>query len=499
MSKVLQGRLPCPSCTSSDAYHLYDDGHGYCFSCSYYKPREGETSTKFTYEYLPWRGVDKWVMEFYDVKTKLDPDGRPVALGYKYSNGSYKIRSLLDKDFRSEGDIAKAGLFGMDRFSGGSHQSITITEGELDALSLYSVLRSPCVSVQSSVTAARDCVVARSYLSSFDRVYLAFDNDSAGHEATRQVARLFDYNKVFHVKFTKRKDANDYVQAGETEELRNVWWNSRRYLPENIISSLSDFEEILAKKETQAVPYPFPELTELTYGIRTGETVLITAPEGIGKTEFMHAIEHKLLKETEDAVGAIFLEEPKQRHLQALAGIELAKPVHLPDVLCAPGEIYSALTKVVKQDERLYVYSHFGSDDPELLIDTVRFLVSGCNCKYILLDHITMAVSGLAGEDERRALDYLSTRLEMMVKELDFALIIVSHVNDLGQTRGSRYISKIADIRIDLSRDVMADDPIQRNTTDMVVAKNRFSGRTGSAGSVLFDLNTFTYQPQGVF
>ena len=48
-----------------------------------------------------------------------------------------------------------------------------------------------------------------------------------------------------------------------------------------------------------------------------------------------------------------------------------------------------------------------------------------------------------------RALDYLSTRLEMMVKELNYALIIVSHVNDFGQTRGSRYISKISDIRID--------------------------------------------------
>jgi len=40
----------------------------------------------------------------------------------------------------------------------------------------------------------------------------------------------------------------------------------------------------------------------------------------------------------------------------------------------------------------------------------------------------------------------------MMVKELDFALIVVSHVNDDGLTRGSRNISKIADIRLDLYR-----------------------------------------------
>jgi hypothetical protein len=39
-------------------------------------------------------------------------------------------------------------------------------------------------------------------------------------------------------------------------------------------------------------------------------------------------------------------------------------------------------------------------------------------------------------------LSYFSTRSEMVVKELDFGLIMVSHVNDLGQTRGSRFITR---------------------------------------------------------
>jgi twinkle protein len=105
-----------------------------------------------------------------------------------------------------------------------------------------------------------------------------------------------------------------------------------------------------------------------------------------------------------------------------------------------------------------------------------------------------MVVSGLAGEDERRALDYISTRLEMMVKELNYALLIVSHVNDVGQTRGSRYISKVADIRIDLHRNLLADDSLTRNTTNIYVPKNRYCGRTGLSGSVRFDPLTNTYR-----
>jgi len=38
----------------------------------------------------------------------------------------------------------------------------------------------------------------------------------------------------------------------------------------------------------------------------------------------MHSIEHQLLTETDDAIGAIFLEEPKRRHLQAIAGLPCA-------------------------------------------------------------------------------------------------------------------------------------------------------------------------------
>lgn len=496
-SKIVEQHIPCPNCPSSDAYCTYDDGHGYCYSCKYFKPaREAfNTLSSYTYEYIPFRGISKSTLEFYEVKTKIAEDGTPIAVGYKYPNTLHKVRSLTDKTFyweKKDGvEPGKAGLFGRDRFSAGSHKYVTITEGEPDACSYYQVLRSPVVSVQSAASAVRDCSVDWDWLQSFERVYLAFDNDAAGREASSRVAKLFDFNKVYLVKFDRHKDANEYVQAGEEDALRNIWWNAKHYLPETVVSSFFDFEKILKEKPKEGIPYPFPTLNEMTYGIRTGESVLVTAQEGVGKTELMHAIEYQLLTETKDNVGAIFLEEPKARHLQALAGIRLQKPVHLPDQDCSEDQILGAVREVVTADDRLHLYSHFGSADPEVLIDTIRFLVSARACRFILLDHISMVVSGLSGEDERKALDYTSTRLEMMVKELDFALIFVSHVNDMGQTRGSRYISKVADIRIDLSRDLSTNSSI----VDLKISKNRFSGRTGPAGSYTFDQYTRQYTP----
>lgn len=490
----------CPSCAidgrdlSEDNLAVYDD-HVYCFACGYYQSNRKFEHLSHTYEYLPWRGISKRTMEFYDVKTRIDAEGKPISILFPYKERK-KVRSLEEKAFHWEpfaAEASKEGLFGQDLFTPGAHKYVTITEGETDALTLYELLGGPVVSVQSSTSAVRDCTSARSWLNSYERIYLAFDNDPNGKLATTEVAKLFDYDKVYHVKFTSRKDANEYLQAGEHQQLKNIWWNARKYLPENITSSLEDFRRELEQKPRWGVPYPFEKLTHMTYGIRTGEIVLVTAQEKVGKTEFMHAVLHSLLKETDDAVAGLFIEETKRRTLQALAGIHLRRPVHLPDCDIAQDQIAEAINQVVKRDDRLHLYSHTRSDDPEVVLDTIRFLTSGRSCKYVLFDHPGMAVFGLGDTNERLVLDTLATKLALMVKELDFALVVVSHVNDFGQTRGSRYLGKVCDLRIDLTRDTANADPLIRDRLNITIPYGRYCSNSGPVGSYLFNPDTQGY------
>lgn len=502
-SKIVALHQPCPSstCGSSDAYCEYEDGHGYCFSCSTYFPSDKElepfVNTDYTYEYLTHRGIYKESFAHYGVKTKVNAEGKPIADGFPYPNGAVKVRLLDKKDYYWEQngkEASKAGLFGKDKFSSGGHKYVTITEGEYDAISLYQVLRSPVVSVQSAVSAHRDCVVDRDFLNGFERIYIAFDADDPGREAAAAVAKLFDYNRVFFVKFTKRKDANEYVQNNDSEELRQIWWNSTTYRPDNIISTLAEFKTALSTSPGKGWElYPSNTLNEMTYGIRTSETVLITARTGVGKTELMHAIEYAALTETDENVGAIYLEEPKGNHLKALAGIHLGCPVHLPDCGVSESEISAAIDTVVGRDDRLHLYSHFGSDDPRILEDTIRFLVSARGCRLVILDHLTMVVAGRKEDDERRALDYISTRLTTMTQELDFALILASHVNANMAARGSMLIEGNAHIHIQLDRDPKDPDPLVRKTTNFFINKNRPISRTGPAGSLIFDVDKRRY------
>ena len=490
---------------SEDNLIIYDDGHKYCYACTYYMPPEGVAdfvSNDFSYEYMAHRGISKDTYALYNVKTKINAEGKPIADGFRYPNGAMKVRLLDQKEFHWENngkEASKAGLFGMDKFQAGSHKYVTITEGEYDALSLHQAIGGPVVSVQSASTARRDVVSALPWLSAYERVYLAFDGDEAGRVAAADVAQLFDYNKVFFVKFTKRKDANEFLQHGEEEDLKKVWWNAKTYRPENITSTLSEFKTALENRRTKGLMlYPTQALNDLTYGVRTSETVLVTAMEGVGKTELMHAIEYKALTETDHAIGAIYLEETQGDHLKALAGIHLKRPVHLPDCGVSDAEILTAVEQLVGRDDRLHLYSHFGSDDPRVLEDTIRFLVSARGCRIIFLDHITMAVSGLADEkDQTRALDYLSTRLAMLCVELDFALILASHINEDYKTRGSKLISKNCHIHIQLRRDVENADPYIRSITNVSMPKNRPIAKTGPVGKMIFDVDTRQYTEVG--
>jgi twinkle protein len=436
-------------------------------------------------------------LELYDIRTKVGSDGRPLSVGFPYPDGRVKVRGWDEKEFRWEpkGETRTVGLFGRDKFPAGSNEACIITEGEYDAPSCNQVLHIPAVSVVSAVTAARDVAVDRSWVDSHQRIYLAFDADAAGRAARDAVARLFDSNKLYVLDLYRdgRKDSNDYLKAGEGDVLLNIFKNAKRYLPETVISINRDtVSEILSETVSPGVPYPFRTLTEMTNGgMRRGQSVLIKALEGVGKTELMHALEYQLLQETDDNVAAIFIEEPKRDHLQALASYQLGRTVVLQGPVHPNSEVLDAIQGAVKTDDRLHLYNHFGTDDPDVLSDTIRTLCAGWNVRWVLLDHIGMVVSGMATEkDERRTLDYLTTKLEMLVKELDFGLIFVSHVNDEGQTRGSRYIGKTANIIIKVERDVKAGS----NIINFTLEKNRPPlGKTGPAGSYLFDPYTKRY------
>ena len=516
MTKFAETELPCPCGVSSDAYAVDWAGRGHCFSCGLpeYKirqkhglPKGPETEKEEEIEdeanveivHRKHRGLSQKTVEFYNIRTKI-VDGEEISWGFEYPNGAIKRKNIngSKKDrYAWIGNANEAGLYGKNLFEPGSKKAIVITEGEHDAPTFYEAMGGSvaAVSVQSGSSAVRDITNDRDYVNSFDKIIIAFDQDEVGQAALKKVmaSGLFDFNKLYYVPLSKHKDANAYAQVGELQELVKDFKGAKKYTPDNIISTFEEIKSALKESREDVIgEYPTETLNNMLYGLHRGQVVVVKGLEGIGKTEIFRMMEHHLLKTTECKLGIIHMEEDKSTTIKGIATYQLGIPCNLPDTgVSEEGILEGYTTAVGNREDRVYIYTMFGGDDPDDVLDSIRFLVSSGGVDVVFLDHITMLVTGVEEGDERRKLDYMSTKLKKMTKELKFCLVMISHVNDDGQTRGSRNITKIADAVINLDRDKLSDDEVEKNSLFLMLEKNRMTGRTGRAGQLYFNPNTF--------
>lgn len=503
--------LPCPCGKSSDAYCVREDGSGYCFGkcggTNFRSDKVGKKEKeldpdKISYEYISHRGISRKTHEKYGVLAKIgvvDGEEEIISRGFPYEDSvkikNEKYATKKEKYSITEGSFHKAGLFGSHVYGPNSRPSITIFEGEDDAMAGDEMLggRSACVSLKSGSTSAfhdlsREDIYK--YVDSFSKIYICFDNDEAGRVATKSIQGLFDFNKVYLVKITNFKDPNEFLLDQKADDFVASWDGAKRYAPDNIISDFSDIDKALEEQEEDLLAeYPFDGLNEKLFALYAGDVVVVKAQEGVGKTEFFRSFEHHVLKTTQTKIGVIHLEEDNATTIKALAGYELGVPATLPTSGLSRKDILEGYKKAVGGDSsRVHIYQSFDIEDEQSFYGNIRFLGRAAGCRIIFLDHISWLGTGLTDDDERKKLDRISQKLKLLAKELKIAIVMISHVNDEGKTRGSRNISKVANIVLSISRDVAGGE----SQTSMVVEKARLGGRTGPAGYYWFDQLTGT-------
>lgn len=525
MTKTTELPCPSPSCNSSDAYNIQDNGWGHCFSCGINVPpkdaEEGslpEALTKPDKKRAPLssiaevfrpfieRGLKKETIERY--KVNVSKDGEDFEAKYPVftvdnKHVANKVRLPSEegekKKFTQEGDPTdpNIGLWGRHAFPAGSAKFITVVEGQDDAMAAYQIMGSkyPVVSVHSASTAERDCRKDFEYLNSFENIVFVFDNDEPGRKAAKACAGAgFPLGKVKVCTLRRFKDANEYLLSKATEEFTREWWQAPVYKPDGIKLGNELWSNIIDRKDHFTVKYPWQGLNKLTYGMRLSELVVITADTGVGKTSVLKTIEHLLLtdetvKDKGYGIGLLHLEEPIGDTALGLISIHNRVPYHLPDSDRPEADLKKAYDELIATD-RLVLYDHFGSNSVDVILDKVRNMVA-LGCRYIVLDHLSILVSDQAG-DERKQLDEITTKLKTLTMELDIAVIAVIHQNRAGQIRGTAGVEQLANIVLKLERDKTDTDEWRRNITSITCMKNRFSGFTGPACHLWFNKETNT-------
>ena len=505
---------PCKHCNSSDALAVYTDSI-HCFSCDYhedgdfteYGDAKMSTATELkiinkSAKAIIERGINSSTVMFYGVN--VDNEQHSYPYHDKDSNlVAYKHREIATKSFSVSGNIKDSLLFGQHLFSGGGRY-VTITEGELDALAAYQMLGSkyPVVSIKSGAKSAlKDCKSNYEFLDSFEHIVISFDNDAPGIAAANEVAELFG-PKCKIVKLSHYKDACDYLSKGDTKRYVEQWWAASPFIPDGILAGSTLWELVNKPVDKAEVMYPWNGLNELTYGIRKGELVTVTAGSGLGKSLFLREVVYHILKMTEDNIGLLFMEESVYKTARSIMSMAINKPLHLPDTEATEEETREAFEATLGTD-RLYLFDHFGSTGIDNVVSRIKYMVKALDCKYVVLDHISILISDQQHGDERKYLDEVMTKLRMLVQETNVALLCVSHLKrppgqgheegaatSLAQLRGSGSIAQLSDMVIGLERHAQHEDAAERNTTHVRVLKNRLSGMTGECCHLMYNQHT---------
>lgn len=510
-------RGECNACGSSDGNVHYSDGHAYCYVCEQYSKSDGQPVTQTTpttrqvmtlskgqFGAIPDRNISHEAARAYGITLMDDKHIYP----YYDANGTHvanKVRHVSKKDFNAEGFMSQGTLFGQQMF-GQAGKYITVTEGELDAVSAYQMMgcKWPVVSVRNGAQSAlKDCKAQFEWLNKFDNVVICFDSDEHGKAAAAAVAQLFEPNKAKIVRL-RGKDANEYLKHGKSEDFMRLWWEASPHTPAGIVN-LKNFEGLYDDDDKESVPYPYPGLNELLYGMRTGELITFTAGTGAGKSSIMRELEHHLLNNTDHNIGIISLEENVKQTIFHLMSVEASKRLYIKEVRDTISQEQLAHYEAATVGTgRVFAFDHFGSIQTDEILARIRYMIKALDCKYIILDHLSILVSGLEGDDERRNIDKMMTQLRSLVEETQCCMLLVSHLRrasgDKGQEegkeislsmlRGSHSIAQISDAVIAMERDQQASDPVVANTTTVRVLKNRYAGETGIGTFLLYDRNT---------
>ena len=415
---------------------------------------------------------------------------------YIYPSGGIKVRKLDEKAFYAKDGFKGDELFGMNLYPAGCSKMVTITEGELDALSASQMLKSqytnPVVSLPSATPSKKLWENCKDWLGSFEKIILSVDNDEAGNALADRMARLFP-NKIYRMQHGEYKDANDFLQAGKGADFKNLWWKPVKHTPENILNTADQFLK-LYEDTPEHVYYPtgIVALDDKILGLMQGHFTVFKAPTGIGKTELMRFMEYSMLKQG-IPIAAWHLEETKLRSLLGLVSYEVGDNLTRRDLIEekeADSLVREAIGNITK-DENFYQFYLGDGQGTDELIDQIRFFSQACDCKFVFFEPIQDVVVGTSEESKEAMLADLSIRLSKLAAELNVGIVTIAHTNENGDPKYCKMIGQRASVIIDLHRDKEADNMEERNTTYLKVEKNRPCSEEGQAGKLAFNLDTF--------
>lgn len=424
---------------------------------------------------IPERGIRKETLERFGVKVAVSQtDGKtPEAIYFPSYNQKGKVTGYSKQDLTKSkeekyhwsvvGSVTIGNkLFGQNvaESQNRKRNNLTITEGQWDMLSVwqagvdsvkntkYEGIEPLVVSIPMGTANAVEAILHNeTYVQSHDALTIFFDDDHCtpaelakkimkGHEAREAVANALVGSGMSLFTVTPEegfKDASDYMQAGRSDDLAKlVQFGRRPYSSEKIVKAADlDLDFLLEPRPEGIYVNSFPKLMDKLHGFRTRELVLLTSPSGVGKSTVCSIFASAFMQAGEK-LGMVYLEETNKETIQRLIASKL-KVNYLEfknnPLKVASRERIEAAYKEIVDNDQLVMLGHFGSLPISELMAKIKHMHLVEGCKFIVLDHLSLVISGSAVKDERKELDMVMTELAAFCAANEVCIIAVSHIN----------------------------------------------------------------------
>jgi twinkle protein len=456
---------------------------------------------------LPTRGITAKTCRVYDyLKGKYLLQDAEIAC-YRDEHGLITAQHIRrpGKQFAWVGRVKgqKIQLFGQHLASSGR---LIITEGEIDAMSIYQVLSefSPfgkesavVVSVPDGAQSAKRAISDQLlWIGGFDFVTLFFDMDEPGRAAAVACAELIG-GKCATVQAFPYKDANDALKVADDKAIREALLSAKRHRPEGIVHASDMLSRILNVDRSTGILLPWEGWNRYTHGLKPGDLLLLGAGTKIGKSVVARSMSLDLARRgIRNAYVA--LEQTNEDTMEFMLSEVLGydPPFYYDTVEQRArrdvGKIQEALSTF---GQNLFLRDKHLEESFDSFVNAVKYYVVGEGCQVVFLDHFSLLADGIdLKADQRRAIDKCIKELKGLCVHYKFAMVVVCHLGkdarggvspeeggepQLWMLRGSHSLAQIPDFVVMLQRNPKAEDPVERMLTQCHMKANR---RTGSQG-----------------
>jgi len=334
-----------------------------------------------------------------------------------YKNGelvNVKYRFLNPKTIKYSSERgAETWLFNEEGLNKGIEKGgILIVEGEIDCMSAWQV---GFKNVVSSSSGKDGYGIWLERLERLPKIYICYDNDSAGKKSSYIMAERLGFDKCYEVLYNNgAKDANEFFQQHTAEEFRELVKKAKPYYKYQF-KGLGEIIEELRKPDKDNIT------TQLIPNVKFGKDwlVMVAAKTNQGKTSWTLNVAVDLVKQ-----GNSVLILPIEN------GIDFVGK-RLLSIMCnKTDEDFSYLgeedwNKIIEDvvDKQIY----FALPSLEDLFETILKSRRYFNTNVVVIDHLDMLIRE-SSDSTVVAMDKLLKKLKTFAFENKILIFAVSHI-----------------------------------------------------------------------